>query len=112
MEEMFRIFSTNRQTISFWLNECVFPKDLKHFPKHISASASDLPDANISVGFSGTKDNKEVLPGQISFKPPTEENIQATDGKMIYLMSENVKCLDVLEENKEILWKRFVRKVF
>jgi hypothetical protein len=64
---LFSVFKKNRKTVAFWLTNCVFLHDLKQFTSSISASAWDLADVRKRIGFSGTKDNRWLLPDLLSY---------------------------------------------
>jgi hypothetical protein len=85
-EALFDIFKKNRKTIAFWLNNCVFPKDLKEYSHSICSSAWDLAYVKKSVGFSGTKDNRWLYPYFLHWSPSKSTEILATDGKMMHLI--------------------------
>lgn len=55
----------NKFVIDFFLSRVVFPKEGKGFPHKLSTSAWDLPanrDYSLTTGFSGTNDNRLLLP--------------------------------------------------
>lgn len=61
-------FSYNYAVICFFLNHFVFPREAKEFPQKLGSSAWDLAECkpHITTGFSGTKDNRFLLPTSIS----------------------------------------------
>ena len=69
ISKLFELFRKNRKTVAFWLNKCIFPRDLKQYMRSICSSSFDLADVEESVGFSGTMDNHYILPNKIKFKP-------------------------------------------
>jgi hypothetical protein len=59
----------NVSTINYFLNNLVFPKNLKQFQIKLQASGWDIPlfsagrsQVPLTTGFSGTNDNKTMLP--------------------------------------------------
>ena len=93
------MFGKNRKAISFWLQNCVFPQDLLQYPQTLSASAEDLADATTSIGFSGTKDNKEISSSKIKYDPLQDDNIRGTDGQMINIMVHFATKFERIEED-------------
>ncbi|KAG9762013.1 hypothetical protein KCU73_g2114, partial [Aureobasidium melanogenum] len=60
----------NLETIDFYLNQVVFPKEGKEFAKRLSASGWDIPSPPslpelLTTGFSGTNDSRVILPHSI-----------------------------------------------
>lgn len=68
-------FSHNYATVNFFLAHVVFPKQAKEFPHKLGTSAWDLAERkpNLTTGFSGTKDNRFLLPTSISQKDLPEQ---------------------------------------
>ncbi|KAI4721480.1 hypothetical protein E4T48_02363 [Aureobasidium sp. EXF-10727] len=69
-ESVFPSLQFNLETIDFYLNQVVFPKEGKEFAKRLSASGWDIPSpANssklLTTGFSGTNDSRVVLPHSV-----------------------------------------------
>ncbi|KAG9566451.1 hypothetical protein KCU71_g4050, partial [Aureobasidium melanogenum] len=69
-ESVFPILQFNLESIDFYLNQVVFPKDGKEFAKRLSASGWDIPSPSslpelLTTGFSGTNDSRVVLPYSI-----------------------------------------------
>lgn len=72
VEELYRHLRLDRNVLNFFLNKSVFPLYAKQFGMKLSASAWDLPNfprphktalpGARSTGFSGTNDNKSLLP--------------------------------------------------
>ena len=59
----------SKSAADFFLSRVVFPHEGKEFPNKLSASAWDIPSSGgqpITTGFSGTNDNKILLPVSIS----------------------------------------------
>ena len=118
---LFKMFSKNRNTITFWLIKCVFPRDLKKYKLSITASAWDLANVSQSVGFSGTKDNRQLYSNLLQYLKSKTPDIEGTDGKMVHLITKFSKVCMIEEdkkierknkigEDKRILWKRFINQ--
>jgi len=95
-----RSYKYNMRTINFWLNYCVFPRETKQFPSRIMANAWDLTDGGRVVGFSGTKDNKLLLPAAVTQVVPDDDVLAATDGKMLALILDN-DAVHVIRQHDE-----------
>ena len=64
-------FSRNKRAIDFYLSQVVFPRAAREFSSKLSTSAWDLvEDNNITTGFSGTNDNRYLLPASITQEDP------------------------------------------
>jgi hypothetical protein len=66
------IFSRNKRMVDFYLNQQVFPRAAREFQSKLPTSAWDLVEdkANITTGFSGTNDNRHLLPTSITQQDP------------------------------------------
>ena len=69
------LFSKNYAVINFYLSNVVFPREAKQFPKRLAASAWDLAEEknHLVTGFSGTNDNRDLLPTSIEQCDPLEQ---------------------------------------
>lgn len=69
------IFSHNSAVIDFFLSSVVFPKAAKEFPYKLATSGWDLVEstAHITTGFSGTNDNRYLLPTSITQRDPVQQ---------------------------------------
>ena len=65
----------NMRVVEFYLEEVVFPKETRQFPFKIAGSAWDL-SAGRMRGFSGTADNRQLLP--LGVKQHETELLQAS----------------------------------
>lgn len=68
-------FSRNKRVADFYLAYVVFPRAAREFPSKLPTSAWDLVEdkKNITTGFSGTNDNRYVLPTSITQEDPVSE---------------------------------------
>ncbi|KAF8326300.1 uncharacterized protein EI90DRAFT_3070268, partial [Cantharellus anzutake] len=79
-------FERNPPTINFFLCQVVFPKEAKTFPQKLSTSGWDIAERrqHVTTGFSGTNDNRYLLPTSIQ-----QDDIPAqlgTNAKVLNLM--------------------------
>ncbi|KAF3920498.1 hypothetical protein ABW20_dc0107733 [Dactylellina cionopaga] len=65
--QIFPFFKYNKSVIDFFLSELVFPKEAKGFPHKLSTSGWDIAErkSHNTTGFSGTNDNRYLLPTSI-----------------------------------------------
>ncbi|KAF9016696.1 hypothetical protein BDZ89DRAFT_1075364 [Hymenopellis radicata] len=73
--EIFELFRYNRVVVDFYLANIVFPKAAKEFPHKLPTSGWDLAEkkANVTTGFSGTNDNRYLLPTSITQEDPVDQ---------------------------------------
>jgi hypothetical protein len=71
-EHLVPLFSRNTRVIDFYLSQVVFPRAAKEFQSKLSTSAWDLVEekSNVTTGFSGTNDNRFLLPTSITQEDP------------------------------------------
>ena len=69
------LFSRNTRVVDFYLSRVVFPRSAREFPFKLPTSAWDLVEEkeNITTGFSGTNDNRYLLPTSITQEDPPSE---------------------------------------
>ncbi|KAH8991107.1 hypothetical protein EDB86DRAFT_3065229 [Lactarius hatsudake] len=69
------LFSRNTKVIDFYLSRVVFPRAAKEFTHKLSTSAWDLVEdkSNLTTGFSGTNDNRYLLPTSITQEDPVSQ---------------------------------------
>ncbi|KAI9432103.1 hypothetical protein H4582DRAFT_1821614 [Lactarius indigo] len=75
-EHLVPLFSRNTRIIDFYLSQVVFPRAAKEFPHKLSTSAWDLvveDKSNVITGFSGTNDNRYLLPTSITQEDPVSQ---------------------------------------
>ncbi|KAG9125251.1 hypothetical protein FRC07_008397 [Ceratobasidium sp. 392] len=96
-------FSRNAAVVDFFLSSVVFPKHAKQFPYKLSASGWDLAEtkAQVTTGFSGTNDNRYLLPSSIAQTDPVKQS--ATNALVLtYLLQpENNHYLCIRGANGE-----------
>jgi Protein of unknown function (DUF3645) len=66
------IFSRNKGMVDFYLSQVVFPQFAREFPSKLPTSAWDLVEEkkNVTTGFSGTNDNRHLLPTSMVQESP------------------------------------------
>ena len=71
-EVLVPLFSRNKRVVDFYLSQLVFPRAAREFPSKLPTSAWDLVEdtKNITTGFSGTNDNRYLLPTSITQEDP------------------------------------------
>ncbi|KAH9046987.1 hypothetical protein EDB83DRAFT_2227401 [Lactarius deliciosus] len=75
-EHLVPLYSRNTRVIDFYLSQVVFPRAAKEFPHKLSTSAWDLvveDKSNVTTGFSGTNDNRYLLPTSITQEDPVSQ---------------------------------------
>ncbi|RJE18781.1 hypothetical protein PHISCL_08882 [Aspergillus sclerotialis] len=82
--------------IDFYLSHVVFPREAKEFPRKLSTSAWDLPsrpDLPPTTGFSGTNDNRSLLPRSIPQRDLP--HLRHTNALVLsqLLLEENRQCV-------------------
>ncbi|KAI0066738.1 hypothetical protein BV25DRAFT_1972593 [Artomyces pyxidatus] len=70
------LFSDNQAVMDFFLSNVVFPRDAKEFPHKLATSGWDLAKRKeqLTTGFSGTNDNRYLLPTSISQTDPVQQS--------------------------------------
>ncbi|CAE7096224.1 unnamed protein product [Rhizoctonia solani] len=70
------LFSYNSAVINFYLSAFVFPRSVKEFPHKLVSSAWDLAATKVhpTTGFSGTNDNRYLLPTSIAQVDPLNQS--------------------------------------
>jgi len=71
-EVLVPLFSRNKGVVDFYLSQVVFPRAAREFQSKLPTSAWDLVEnkTNITTGFSGTNDNRYLLPTSITQEDP------------------------------------------
>jgi len=67
-ETIYPCLKYQKVVVDFFINNFVFPREAKEFPKKLPASGWDIPSYNQNiktVGFSGTNDSNSLLPQSI-----------------------------------------------
>lgn len=75
MNTIHPLFKFSMMAINFYLNSCVFPKDTAQYPTRLVHSAWHLVSGIVQNGFSGTNDNRDLLPLLVSQNEPDIDSI-------------------------------------
>ncbi|KAG6852418.1 hypothetical protein C0991_012190, partial [Blastosporella zonata] len=78
------LFRKNKAVVDFYLSNVVFPRYAKQFPKKLSTSSWDLAETKgqVTTGFSGTNDNRYLLPTSIEQDDTTAVGEQDPFGQL------------------------------
>eukprot|EP00892_Ulva_mutabilis_P000029 jgi/Ulvmu1/10026/UM059_0075.1 len=84
----------NTHAIEFWLETCIYPHETKLFPENLRRTAWHMAHTSTGkvVGFSGTNDNRSLLPLQVSAQDTADTSIKGTNGRMLQLLLQPGKC--------------------
>ncbi|KAH9160220.1 hypothetical protein EDB89DRAFT_2117301 [Lactarius sanguifluus] len=112
-EHLVPLFSKNTRVIDFYLSQVVFPRAAKEFPSKLSTSAWDLVEdkTNVTTGFSGTNDNRFLLPTSITQEDPVSQ-LSTNALVMQYLLqpeNNHYECTEGINGEREsaeaFLWR-------
>ncbi|KAI9447738.1 hypothetical protein H4582DRAFT_2137682, partial [Lactarius indigo] len=110
------LFSRNTKVIDFYLSQVVFPRAAKEFPYKLSTSAWDLVEnkSNVTTGFSGTNDNRYLLPTSITQEDPVSQLSTNALVLQYLLQAENnyYECTEGINgerESAEAFLRRLIR---
>ena len=109
---MYKFLKYSMDVISFWLNNFVCPDETAQFDSKRITSAWNLADSSRrSNGFSGTDDNRFLLPFGVQQISPADNSLMATNAYMINCILD---CTDkdlIILEDKESrpLWESLLR---
>ncbi|KAJ6561074.1 hypothetical protein DFH09DRAFT_1035925 [Mycena vulgaris] len=107
-KHIFPLLRYNKAAIDFYLSECVFPKEAREFQYKLTTNAWDLARTRekLTTGFSGTNDNKYLLP--LSIKQLDQESQRHTNAQVLeyILQPENRRVLCTNSDNAMgLLWR-------
>ncbi|KAI9910353.1 hypothetical protein PsorP6_010208 [Peronosclerospora sorghi] len=108
VELLCRVYSFCMETINFYLNTCVFPKDTQQYPQRLSRTAWNVAAGKNNIGFSGTNDNHRLLPLTVAQQEPMEPALLGTNGKMIdkiLHMTHSYDVINPIREQTAIPWQ-------
>lgn len=104
-------FSRNSAVVDFFLCRLVFPKAAREFTHKLSTSGWDLAESkpHVTTGFSGTNDNRYLLPTSIAQEDPLRQ-LGTNALVLTYLLQpENNHYICIQDENGRVLpTKRFL----
>ncbi|KAH9169113.1 hypothetical protein EDB89DRAFT_1908861 [Lactarius sanguifluus] len=113
-EHLVPLFSRNTRVVDFYLSQVVFPRAAKEFPSKLSTSAWDLVEdkTNVTTGFSGTNDNRYLLPTSITQEDPVSQ--LSTNALVLeYLLqpeNNHYECTEGIKGERESA-KGFLRRL-
>ncbi|KAM0344968.1 hypothetical protein ACHAPU_007102 [Fusarium lateritium] len=106
MEELWSCLRLNTNVVNYFLNNFAFPAHAKQFGVKLQASGWDIPilsndaaSGNLTTGFSGTNDNKRLLPQTI--KQDDLPNLVQTNAEVLSYLLEprNERCYHAVDNN-------------
>ena len=100
-ERILPMFQYNKAVIDFYLSSVVFPLEAKEFEYKLSSSGWDLAEKKThpTTGFSGTNDNKYLLPLSIT-QHDTEKQRNTNASVLSYLLQPGINdYIPVKQEN-------------
>lgn len=71
-KQMYECFHRSIEVVCCWMNDTVFPSETYQYSANRATSAWNLVDPN-TVGFSGTDDNRFLLPLAVHQEPQNRE---------------------------------------
>lgn len=93
MDELWQLLRFDRNALNYFLNNFAFPQHAKQFSVKLQASGWDIPllsnkssSKNLTTGFSGTNDNKRILPHTI--KQDDLPSLVQTDAEVLSYLLE------------------------
>eukprot|EP00892_Ulva_mutabilis_P000023 jgi/Ulvmu1/10020/UM059_0069.1 len=94
MQVLHKFLRYNTHAIEFWLETCIYPHETKLFPENLRRTAWHMAHTSTGkvVGFSGTNDNRSLLPLQVSAQDTADTSIKGTNGRMLQLLLQPGKC--------------------
>ncbi|KAI9850515.1 MAG: hypothetical protein M1838_005579 [Thelocarpon superellum] len=101
-QDLFPHLQFNMVVIDFYLNKVVFPREGKEFPTKLSASGWDIPaheSEQITTGFSGTNDNRFLLP--LSIRQADLPELRHTNAMVLNLLLQPENRLYLYARDQE-----------
>ncbi|KAF9770212.1 hypothetical protein IL306_012268 [Fusarium sp. DS 682] len=113
MEDLWTYLRFDTSVVNYFLNNFAFPAHAKQFGVKLQASGWDIPlvsnDAssrNLTTGFSGTNDNKRMLPQTIK-QDDLPSLVQTNAEVLSYLLEpRNQRCYQAVDSNGRHLTER------
>ncbi|KAF3275888.1 hypothetical protein TWF970_006499 [Orbilia oligospora] len=111
--EIFPFFKYNKYVIDFFLSELIFPREAKGFPHKLSTSGWDIAreKSNNTTGFSGTNDNRYLLPTSIKQLDLKEQMHTNSLVLMNLLRKENNTVIKVHDNGKRLTASEMLREI-
>ncbi|QRW06895.1 kinase-like protein [Ceratobasidium sp. AG-Ba] len=100
-KELLPALSRNLAVVDFFLSNVVFPKEAKQFFQKLSTSGWDLAEvkSHVTTGFSGTNDNRYLLPMSITQSDPVKQSSTNALVLTYLLRPENNRYLCIQDTN-------------
>lgn len=100
-EILFPLLRYQKEILDFYQSHFVFSREAKEFPRKLSSSAWDIParrGLQLTTGFSGTNDNRFLLP--LSIRQRDFSELVHTNAMVLALLlrEENRKCILAQDE--------------
>lgn len=101
-EVIYPTFNYNKAVIDSYLSGVVFPKEAKEFPHKLSTSGWDVAGSKVhpTTGFSGTNDNRYLLPLSIK-QLDTTEQLNTNARVLSYLLQKENSYMCTAGPNNE-----------
>nr|KAE8935407.1 hypothetical protein PF009_g14649 [Phytophthora fragariae] len=96
-----RVYKFCMETINFYLNTCVFPRDTQQYPQRLSRTAWNLAAGDSNIGFSGTNDNHRLFPLPVTQQEPDDPSLRKTNGEMIDKIVKVTQGYEVIRPSPE-----------
>ncbi|CAB9519066.1 Protein of unknown function (DUF3645) [Seminavis robusta] len=113
LELMYQALWKSMKVASFWMNNFVFPQETHIFPQRRVTSAWDLVTGSSehnAMGFSGTEDNRKLLPLSVRQIEHDLPELRATNGAMIDRILKCTSHVVLLPDDRGDLWKSVLQK--
>ena len=111
-EVLYQYMHRSIDVVCFWMNTRLFPSKTFQFPEKRASSAWNLATKS-TVGFSGTDDNRFLIPLEVKQIPQASKELQATNGYMIDCIVQCSRAVRVLVEKDGVpLWKIVLEECF
>ncbi|KAF9252833.1 hypothetical protein LCP9604111_359 [Penicillium roqueforti] len=114
-QTLFPILRYQKEIVDFYLSRFVFSREAKEFPRKLSSSAWDIParrGLQLTTGFSGTNDNRFLLP--LSIRQRDLGELLHTNAMVLGLLlrEDNRQCILAQdEEGRQLDVDRLLRLV-
>ncbi|KAK6346851.1 hypothetical protein TWF696_006957 [Orbilia brochopaga] len=112
-KDIFPFFRYNKDVIDFYLSQLIFPREAKGFPYKLSTSGWDVAErkGHNTTGFSGTNDNRYLLPTSIRQLDLPEQRHTNSLVLTNILRSENSTVIRAHEDNARLTADRMLKKI-
>ena len=97
-----RYYSKNPEVINYWLSYIALPRESQQYSHRMTANSWHLcsNSKKAPIGFSGTDDNKMLLPMQVEQTTiPGHPELIGTNGKMLALLLRNREYVSIEKTN-------------